>query len=472
MKRSLTLLAAAALAYASPLWAQSYTENFEGAQIPVCATLVNSEKTITSTEVINGTGSLFSNPPVNSSSTRDYLSPYLNITSTNLTISFWWKFNQALSNNSTRSIEVGLAGSNGVYYPLNTITINDNTVGQTVKKLHAVNVTAPFTGVFRLVLKMGGGTGSGNIRIIVDDITINANPYYNTVCNAAPVAVNDEYTPISVAAFSDNVITNTVGGSDQEPNGENLSAAIVTQPDPTVGSVVLNADGNFVFTPALGTFRGGPVTFTYRLTDNGYAPASSNTATVTINYPVLITLPVRLISFAGSMITNKAQLKWAVAANETGYHFQILRSNDGKSYQQVGVVSRSAKVGEDQYTYTDTKELTGTTYYKIKIVNKDNSISYSNVVVLKHGAESISALQVLRNPVLSSLDFGYTTPQGNDYNVVIYTTTGIKVWSRKIHMQKGANTVSLSLDGILPTGIFILEVSNGAERQVSKFIKK
>jgi hypothetical protein len=471
MKRSLTLLAAAILLYTLPLKSQSYTETFEGGVVPSCVSLVTSYTTTLSGEVINGTGSLYSNPPVNNSGTRDYLSPYLNITSTNLTISFWYMLNETLNGMAKRSLEVGLLGNNGVYQSLNTFTIDKNTPNQISKQFYSVDVTAPSTGIYRLVLKMSGDQGNGTVRIIVDDISINAALFYSAVCNQAPVAIDDSYTLVTLTSLSENVITNTVGGTDNEPNGEGMTAAMVTPPNTLEGTVILNPDGTFTFTPAP-TFTGGPVTFTYQLTDKGYAPASSNIATVTINYPMLINLPIKLKSFVGSRISGQAQLKWIVADNETGDYFQILRSTDGKSFSEVGLVYVSKSVGEEIYSFIDPSTLSGLVYYKIKIINKDNSISYSNVVIVKPAAASSNQLSILRNPVKSTLYFSYTSLASGHYNVAIYTVGGTKMSNRKMYMQKGTNSLSVDLNNALPAGGYILEVTNGSERQVAKLLKQ
>jgi uncharacterized protein with beta-barrel porin domain len=83
--------------------------------------------------------------------------------------------------------------------------------------------------------------------------------------NAAPIAVDDDFG----TSFADaNVLAN-----DSDPDGDALSA--VLEQAPASGSLTLNPNGTFSYTPPPGFV--GPVTFTYRASDG---EALSNLATV------------------------------------------------------------------------------------------------------------------------------------------------------------------------------------------------
>ena len=79
--------------------------------------------------------------------------------------------------------------------------------------------------------------------------------------NDAPVAVNDSYTtdedtPLTWPAPG-------VLGNDTDVDGDPLTAVLVT--GPTHGTLTLNADGSFTYTPAAN--YNGTDSFTYRAND-------------------------------------------------------------------------------------------------------------------------------------------------------------------------------------------------------------
>ena len=93
-----------------------YTQNFEGNETILtgnCWSLTGVFHTSDPQDVITGNGSLYTNPPTNSSSTRDIVSPALNVTNTNFIVSFNYKLSSKLTGNATRTIEVGVL--NGSY---------------------------------------------------------------------------------------------------------------------------------------------------------------------------------------------------------------------------------------------------------------------------------------------------------------------------------------------------------------------
>lgn len=121
-------------------------------------------------------------------------------------------------------------------------------------------------------------------------VTINVAPV-----NDAPVAVDDgpgglyqtpEDTPLSIAAPG--VLAND---TDVDTPAGQLTVVITQQPLPAQGTVTLNPDGSFLFTPAL-NFN-GQASFRYRVLDNDpVSPQQSNEATVRITVVPVNDAPV------------------------------------------------------------------------------------------------------------------------------------------------------------------------------------
>lgn len=472
MKRYFLFILVAGL-FAKATTAQ-YTQNFDATNALTngCTVVSNTDRTTVAGEIIAGTGSLYSNPPVNGSGTRDYSTPYLNIAdpfdpsaaTTSFTVSFDYKLNEALNGQASRYIEIGLQDKNG-YTPLTSLVMDkDNDPTSTTQFSQTFTVPA---GVKRLVLKMGGSNGNGTVRIIIDNLTVSANPYYSVsgTCNAAPSIQNDAYFTTSYSTFTGSSVLQ----NDSDPNGESFSAPVVITPSPD-GTVVMNPDGTFTFTPYLG-FTGSITSFSYQVYDNGYDPASG-TATVTIFFQSLSPLPVKLISFEGAVVNHRSQLTWSVDENETGEYFEIEKSSDGRNFRVLSALPASGKSGQESYVYTEGTTLQGSAYYRVKIVSRDNSRAYTKIVYLRaDGKTAANGITLLQNPVRSSVAFTYTTAANGTALVNVYNAMGAKVQSFSATLQKGVNTIVQPLDNKLARGSYILEVVTANERSTAKLIK-
>jgi hypothetical protein len=104
--------------------------------------------------------------------------------------------------------------------------------------------------------------------------------YINTV--PFPTAGNDKPVamPDNVVTQQGSPVTSSVLGNDYDPDlGQILTASLVTNPTPTQGTVTMNPNGTYTFTPNPAFV--GTVVFKYKVCDNG-SPSLCDTTSVTI----------------------------------------------------------------------------------------------------------------------------------------------------------------------------------------------
>ena len=133
---------------------------------------------------------------------------------------------------------------------------------------------ADFNGADSFTYKANDGTADSNVATV--SITVNA-------VHDLPVADNDAYTTDEDTAL--NVPVPGVLDGDTDADGEALTAVLVS--DVSNGTLTLNADGSFTYTPNA-DFNGAD-SFTYKANDG---TADSNVATVSITVNAVNDLPV------------------------------------------------------------------------------------------------------------------------------------------------------------------------------------
>lgn len=127
--------------------------------------------------------------------------------------------------------------------------------------------TAGFSGTDNFTYQASDGSKVSNVAVV--GITINAT-------NSAPVAVNDSY--VTTAGTPLVVVAPGVLANDHDPDGDPLAAAVVS--NPAHGTLSLNVDGSFSYTPAVG-FNGSD-SFTYAVSD-GRGGSDEAVVTITVS---------------------------------------------------------------------------------------------------------------------------------------------------------------------------------------------
>lgn len=460
MKAVFTLICSVFLLYTADA---QFSENFDqdiATLTGKCWSVNNVNYTTTASDVINGTGSVYTNPPTSTSGLRTITTPFLNVNSNTLSVSFKYKTSSKIGGNSTRTIEIVLVDKYGASTSLQTITMDKNSPTTVLTLSNTYAIATP--GVYRLELRIGGATGDGNSRVIFDDLYASASPYYASFCNTPATAVNDTYSAVSPNNIIDNVLSNDNFPAD----GETYTASLVTAP--SAGTLVLNPDGTFTYTPPAG-FSGGTITFTYQVIDNGYAPATSNVATVTLNYSAPVLLPVTLTDVNATKVGNAVKVSWTADDNASGDYFIVEKSTDGKTFAPAMEVNADGASGTRQYTATDALS-SGTVYYRIRIVNQDHSVSYSKVVIVKDGAPEMQ-VTLLNNPATTALTLALTTRETMNTTVKIYSISGAQVYAANLNAAQGNNRINVPVQQ-LRSGTYVAVVGATAGKKALTFVKR
>ncbi|HVF75256.1 MAG TPA: Ig-like domain-containing protein [Acidimicrobiales bacterium] len=198
---------------------------------------------------------------------------------------------------------------------------------------------ANFTGIasFDYTVSDGTLTDSGTVTVTVAPVA------------DAPVATNDSYA--TDEDVTRNVVAPGVLANDTDADGDALTAVLVN--GPANGTLTLNADGSFSYTPNP-NFNGAD-TFTYKANDGGL---DSNIATVTITVNPIADAPVAVDDgpYAGVQNTNLTVAAPGVLANDTDADGQALTAGNA-SDPANGTVTLNP---DGSFTYAPGTFFTGT----------------------------------------------------------------------------------------------------------------
>ena len=177
-------------------------------------------------------------------------------------------------------------------------------------------------------------------------------------------------------------------------------------------------------------------------------------------------LPLSLLSFGVANSNGAAALSWKTASEVNVSHFEVERSSNGTTFSSVATVAAKGGAANNVYSLIDTKVAAGTSYYRLKMVDRNGSFSYSSVV--RFSATGTGTLAINPNPVVTS-SFVLTHPlAGKSAFATVFGFDGKKIASYRVkesNTQTTINTTSLS------KGNYLLLYTDGNQKLSIKFTK-
>lgn len=252
-----------------------------------------------------------------------------------------------------------------------------------------------------------------------------------TPLNDDPIAANDTYSTDEDTPLNGNVLSN-----DSDPNGNSLVLQTTPLTAPSKGTLTLNADGTFVYTPNLNI--DGTDSFTYQVCDNG-SPSKCSQATVTITINPINDAPVAVND---SYATNEDTPLTVVAPGV------LTNDPDAESQSLTAVVISAPTKGtlnlnaNGSFTYTPNANVNGPDTFTYQA--SDGSLS-SNTATVTLTINAVNDAPVARggsfvmdedNSMNGDLFIGDSDPDGNN---LMLQATPVKAPAK--------GTVKLNADG-------------------------
>jgi hypothetical protein len=281
----------------------------------------------------------------------------------------------------------------------------------------------------------------------------------NTTAAADDYASTPYETPVS-----GNVMLN-----DTDAEGDAQTVTPQTTTVPGHGTLVLNSDGTWTFTPDAGF--SGSTDFPYNICDNGIPQACTHATLHIVVRPVNI-VPLSLLSFKAIYANGKVKLTWDVA-NEynVNKHFVERSVTAANGFTTIGNVPARNTGLNDSYNFYD--GLAGVNsnvlYYRLHSVDFNGAEKYSQVAVIRLGTKG--ELVISPNPAKNDIQLSFYSNTKTNGSIQLYNSNGQLVHQQSFTSQSAGNQIiSVNNLGKLATGVYIVKVKFGEEELNEKII--
>ncbi|SET04061.1 Por secretion system C-terminal sorting domain-containing protein [Hymenobacter actinosclerus] len=172
-------------------------------------------------------------------------------------------------------------------------------------------------------------------------------------------------------------------------------------------------------------------------------------------------LPVQLLSFAAERQAATVRIHWATATELNSASFEVQRSATGKDFRTIATLAAQGNsTSRHEYAALDRQPLPGLSYYRLWQLDLDGKEAYSAVVSVAAPGE----VRAYPNPVKSALTVELPTAGGR-YRIISLLGSVLMAG------EMPASMAVLDMTG-LPAGLYQLEITTPAGRDIRKIIKQ
>lgn len=169
-------------------------------------------------------------------------------------------------------------------------------------------------------------------------------------------------------------------------------------------------------------------------------------------------LPLYLISFNGTLVAGKTVLDWQTTEEKNSLSFEVERSKDAVNYYKIGTVPAANLPGTHQYQFVDNdpgRTGVSTVFYRLKLLDVDNSFVYSRIVVVN--LYDPGNIFLLGNPVADKLSLVVNTKHPEIIKVRIVDNTGRELKKFEWKVNPGGTTLVADVH-TLASGAYYLDL--------------
>ena len=179
-------------------------------------------------------------------------------------------------------------------------------------------------------------------------------------------------------------------------------------------------------------------------------------------------LPVELLHFDGEAVGSNSLLTWSTANELNNDYFVLERSREGRDFVDLGQVQGGGNSSDiQQYRFVDENPFVGSNYYRLRQVDLDGTLSYSQIVQVRFDGHSEGG-KIYPNPFASDIHLHYPSIEESAGLLQLFNPLGQQVYQHELFQSHS----KLNLGG-LSEGVYLYQVWIGGQiYDQGKLIKK
>ncbi|GDX51467.1 hypothetical protein LBMAG27_05140 [Bacteroidota bacterium] len=191
-------------------------------------------------------------------------------------------------------------------------------------------------------------------------------------------------------------------------------------------------------------------------------------------------LPITLTSFIAGYSDNNTNtiLTWETSAEIKCNFYEIematdIASDGGLMFSKIGEIKGNGTSGHSHtYSFIDNElNKTGIRYYRLKEVDFDGRINYSDIVSLVFNKGVVSVSSLYPNPTNGLLNYNLISTEEQELKISISNIYGQEIYNEEQMLLKGSNKLEVNIKP-LSQGIYYINICPKGETEIHNKFEK
>lgn len=181
-------------------------------------------------------------------------------------------------------------------------------------------------------------------------------------------------------------------------------------------------------------------------------------------------LPIELDYFEAARQERTVLLEWGTMTETHNSHFEIQRSIDGYSWDNIGrVAAKGDSFPPVDYHFTDNNPLLGNNYYRLKQIDIDGDFDYSAIKVVEIENLVEDGILVYPNPFKAFFYIEFPFGEYEVMQVELVDVNGKKIFSQTMDSNQNRKQINMEY---FESGVYFIHFVMPEERIVKKVFKQ
>lgn len=185
-------------------------------------------------------------------------------------------------------------------------------------------------------------------------------------------------------------------------------------------------------------------------------------------------IPVKMEYFTGAKQGANNLLSWKVSCtNIPGATFSLERSPDSRHFNSIYTITASALRCLDAFSFSDTKQMGGLNYYRLRITEPNGIVSYSNIVALLNKTTGVEILNCSPDPVTGeTFKLNISTSHQTPVKIFITDMQGRMVQKNNYLLVNGFTSLTVNVNHLAKGTYHIYGITSEGRTKTLAFVKQ